>query len=255
MSKKKNFAVIGIISFLLVAVLVALCVGITAAWYVSQRSAEGNLEFAEGIKIEYSNMYLDGQNSTSKTLKLAYVEDEQLKPLEVSDVTGDQVFKLANPTIKGKDGTVEYYVRTKLNINLYYKNAQGQDVLIDDTTREDFLATTEGYKKDGSDFVIANEKDLFVSLPELDVSKFVYFDGWYYLAEADGDVQNIDDMELTQCNAETAALKFLKQNLNGDVVLALDDSIDFGENMPFSKMTIALNIEAIETDAVSIWNS
>lgn len=255
MSKKKNLALIGVISFVLVGILVALCVGITAAWFIARRTAEGNLEFAEGIKIEYSNMYLDAQNSTSKTLKLAYIEDEQLKPLELNDVTGDQVFKLANPTIKGQTGTVDYYVRAKLNINLYYKNAQGQDVLIDDTTREDFLATTEGYKKDGSDFVIANEKDLFVSLPELDVSKFVYFDGWYYLAEADGDVENIDDMELTQCNAETAALKFLKQNLNGEVVLALDDSIDFGENMPFSKMTIALNIEAVETGAVSIWNS
>lgn len=257
MSNKKNFIWIATISFVLIGVLVALCVGITSAWFVAQRRAEGTLEFVDGIKIEYSNLYLDEQDETNKTLKLAYVDDEVLYALEIDGVEGDEIFNIANPSLKAKEGTVPYYVRVKLNINLYYDN-NGEDVLIDNTTRADFLATTEGYTKNDEPVVITNETQLFLNLPELDVSKFVYFDGWYYLSETQGEVDEFEDIALTECSYDgtnTEQIKLLEENLNGEVLLALDNSIDFGEKMPFSKMTIALEIEAVETDAVSTWNN
>jgi len=257
MSKKKNITLI-VLAICLVAIFALLYIGFTNAWFIANRKAEGTLEFVDGIKIEYSNLYLDTQNPSSKNLKLAYTQNDELKPLELNGVTSNQVFNLANPTLKAKQGTVSYYVRVRLNINLYYKDSIGNEILIDDNSRESFLETTNVYTKNDEPFVVTNEKDLFINLPSLDVSKLVYFNGWYYLAEIQGEVLTFEDINLEECyynGEETKVVSFLNTNLNGDVILALDDDVNYGEKMPFSKVVISLDIEAVEKSAVNIWKS
>ena len=138
-----------------------------------------------------------------------------------------------------------------------YYNKQGVDTLINNSTREDFLSTLNVY----TDFAqedkveITSEEDLFVGgLPKLDESKFVYFNDWYYYAEKEP-ISVFEDIKFIECNynaeEETPTIYLLDEDF---LTIELKD-YNYVDNMPFTKMEIILEIQAVETLAVNQFNS
>lgn len=251
--KTKNKKIVIAISIILLILLVAtISVLATRAWFISTRQAEGTLNFVDGIKINYSNMYEETSTSTNSALKLQTIDNNKL---EVNGVTSNMVFKLKNPTLTPEENTVEYYVRAKLTYKLYFKNADGNEIEITDATRNDFLATTSDYEKNGALFTVENEFDLFTSLPEISTS-FVKLGDWYYLGTATSEVNSLQDITLEKCfynNSETKSVEIFKLDSNNEIKIAMDDSVNTNEKMPFSKLEIVLNIEAVEESALVNW--
>lgn len=256
--KKQRKAII-ITSIILAFLIIALITTyFTGAWFVLKRKAVGSLEFVDGIKINYEGLYQDSSTPTSTTLKLAYLDNLQLQPLEETNVMSNMSYNLANPTLSAKEGTVAYFLRVKFNIKFYFKNSSGTEVLLTDANRDEFIATTTNYKKNDVNFVVANEQDLFISLPKLDTTNFVEYNGWYYLGNAEGNVESFSDIILTKNEYkgdETQIYSIFKPDTNNKILIQLDDSIDYGENMPFTKVEFSLDIQAVEELAVSNWNS
>ena len=251
--KTKNKKIVIAISILLLILIVAtISVLATRAWFISTRQAEGTLNFVDGIKINYTNMYEETSTSTNSALKLQTIDNNKL---EVNGVTSNMVFKLKNPSLTPEENTVEYYVRAKLTYKLYFKNADGNEIEITDSTRNEFLATTSNYEKNGEPFTVENEFDLFTSLPEINTS-FVKFGDWYYLGTATSEVNSLQDITLEKCfynNTETKTVEIFKIDANNEIKIAMDDSINTNEKMPFSKLEIVLNIEAVEESALVNW--
>lgn len=262
-NKKQRNAIIIAIAVLACLLIVLLATYFSGAWFVAKRKAEGSLQFVDGIKINYAGLYEDSSTPSSSNLKLAYLVEKpsgevELNPLEETNVMSSMVYSLANPTLSAKEGTVPFYLRTRFNIKFYFKNASGEEVLLTDENRDEFIATTLNYRKNDAPYVIINERDLFLSLPVFDTTKFVEYNGWYYLGSAEGAVASLEDITLIKNEyngEETQAYTIFKLDENEKVLIQLDDEIDYGENMPFTKIEFSLDIQAIEELAISNWNS
>ena len=253
MKTKKKILIVSA-SVLLIALIVVLATYFSGAWFIATRRAGGTLEFVEGIKIDYTNMYKQNSSPTNTNLKLQTAGGDVL---EIKDVTSDVVFEIKNPTLTPKENTVSYYVRAKLNYSYYYKDVYGNEIEITDTTRNNFLQRTAHYERNNEPVVTTNERELFSFLPQIDTSKFVEYDGWFYLGSAETEINSVSDITLESCfynGSETKSLKLFANNSEDKVLLALDNTIDYGEQMPFSKLVITLDIQAIEEAAISIWN-
>lgn len=262
-SKRQKRAII-IIAVVLACLLIALLATyFSGAWFVATRKAEGSLDFVEGIKINYEGLYEESITPSNSNLKLAYLVEKssgdlELKPLEETNVMSNTVYSLANPTLSAKEGTVPYYLRVKFNIKFYFKNSMGDEVLLTDENRAEFIATTAHFIKNNSPFVVTNEKDLFLRLPEFDSSKFVQLGDWFYLGNAEETVSSLSDITLTKNEyngEETQKVEIFKKDADNKILIQMDDSIDYGENMPFTKIEFSLDIQAIEELAISVWNS
>ena len=263
-SKSKRNALISVAVVAAVLLIVLLSLYFTGTWFVLTRKSEGQLQFVEGLKINYEGLYEDNASTaTNKTLTLAYFSRNYDKkfPLKVSEVTSASKYEILNPTLTPAEGTVNYYLRVKFNIDLYFKDATGAEKLITDETRAEFLATTTGYELNSQPFTVTNEVDVFEKLPEIDDSKFVYLNGWYYCGSASSGVTSIRQINLkTQKyeGEETESISLFKINdsfAGGTVRVYLNNDIDFGENMPFSKMEFSLEVQAVETGALDSWEN
>ena len=97
----------------------------------------------------------------------------------------------------------------------------------------------------------------------MDFVDFVEYNGWYYLGAANLSIENTGNptfenitlQKLFYNAEETLNVELLQKDANGNILLELDDEIDFGENMPFTQMKISLDIQAVEESAISMWNS
>lgn len=262
-SKRRNKIIIIVAAILACLLIALLATYFSGAWFVAIRNAEGSLEFVEGIKIDYSGLYEENTTSTNSNLKLAYLEAKangefELKALEETNVMSSTIYSLANPTISAKEGTVPYYLRVKFNIKFYFKNSSGEEVLLTDENRAEFIATTSHYLKDNNPFIVTNEKDLFVSLPQFDSAEFVQYGDWFYLGTAGETVASLEDINLTKNeykSEDTQKVEIFTKDANNKILIQMDDSIDYGENMPFTKIEFSLDIQAIEELAISVWNS
>ena len=260
-SKRQIKAIIITIAILACLLIALIATYFSGAWFVATRKAEGSLEFVEGIKIDYAGLYEENTTPSNSNLKLAYLVEKtsgevELKPLEETNVMSSMVYSLANPTLSAKENTVPFYLRVKFNIKFYFKNASGEEVLLTDANRAEFLAKTTEYEKNGVPYPISSELNLFESLPEFDASKFVKFGDWYYFGTAEGDVTTLADITLTKNEyngEETPKVSIFKLNADNKVLIKMDDSIDYGENMPFTKIEFSLDIQAIEELAISVW--
>ncbi len=260
--KTKNKILLISFSILLIALIAILATYFSGAWFIATRRAEGTLEFVEGIKIDYSNMYKQNSSATNTNLKLQTADGNIL---EIKDVTSDLVFEIKNPTLTPKEDTVSYFLRAKLNYSYYYKDNYGNEIEITNLTRNNFLQKCAGYQrlvdnngeKVYESVTISNEKELFAFLPQLDRTKFVEFDNWFYLGSAETEINSLNDITLESCfynGDETKSISLFENNSENKVVLALDNTIDYGEQMPFSKLVITLDIQAVEETAISIWS-
>lgn len=261
-SKKRRNALISVAVVAAVLLIVLLSLYFTGTWFIIRRETEGTLQFAEGLKINYSGLYEDDEyasNATNKTLTLAYFSRNYNKkfPLKVSEVTSANKYEIVNPTLTPAKGTVDYYLRVKYSIDLYFKGADGQEKLITDETRAEFLTTTVGYELNGQPITITNERELFDKIPEIDGTKFTLIDGWYYCGVGGSTVATLG-LTTFKYEEEADPLSLFELNddfAGGTVRLYLNNNIDYGENMPFTRMELSLEVQAIETGALSVWKN
>ena len=263
-SKKQRNALISVAVVAAVLLIVLLSLYFSGAWFIVNREAEGTLQFAEGLKINYSGLYEDEDyvsNATNKTLTLAYFNRNKKFALKVGEVTSASKYEIVNPTLTPAEGTVDYYLRVKYSIDLYFKGADSQEKLITDETRAEFLATTVGYELNEQPIAITNERELFEKLPEIDDSKFVLIDGWYYAVDSVTSnptlaTANLKAFEYSgEENPSVSLFKINDEFGGGTVRLYLNNNIDYGENMPFTRMELSLTVEAVETGALSTWEN
>lgn len=260
-SKKRRNALIITTVVIALLLIVMLSLYFSGAWFILTRRAEGQLNFAEGLKINYEGLYEENASTaTNKTLNLAYFSRNYDKkfPLKVGEVTSANKFEIVNPTLSPAEGTVDYYLRVKYNINLYFKDASGVEKLITDETRAEFLATTAGYELNGQPVNITNERELFAKLPEIDDTKFTLIDGWYYCGVGGSTVATLGFTTFQYNSEENPSISLFKVNDDfggGTVRLYLNNNIDYGENMPFTRMELTLDVQAIETGALSVWKN
>lgn len=253
--KNKTKKIIISLSAVLCALLISvLAVYFSGAWFKATRKAQGSIEFVEGIKFDYVGLYKEAETASNASLKLQTTDNQVL---EIKNVTSNQVFNLKNPTITPKENTVAFYLRAKLEYKFYFKaNESSAEKLLDDTTREEFLSTTTAYEKNGAPFVANNEYDLFENLPSF-ADSFVKIGDWFYLGTANSGAATLQDVNLTKNfynNENTKSVPIFKQT-NNEIKIAMDDSINYGEKMPFTKLEILLVVEAVEENALSTWNS
>ena len=118
-SKRKLIFILSVISILL---LIALTVSVTFAFFGKNRKFEGELNFSNGIVLNYKNAEPSGDKSFS-LLKLGnsrtinnfeYYSD--LTPLaeSSSEVKSEEVFYIANPFLTADSNSIDCYVRLKL---------------------------------------------------------------------------------------------------------------------------------------------
>ena len=263
-SKKQRKALISVAVVAAVLLIVLLSLYFTGTWFIVNRKAEGTLQFREGIKIHYTGLYEDdayASTATNRTLTLARLErnlNNKKLPLKVGDVTSANRFEVINPTLSPKEGTVDFYLRAKFNIDLYFKGTDGQEKLITDETRAEFLTTISGYELNKQPIAITNERELFEKLPEIDDTKFTLIDGWYYCGVGGSTLATLGLTTFKYNSEENPQVSLFKNNDEydgGRVMLYLNHDIDYGENMPFTRMELSLTVEAVETGALSIWTN
>lgn len=264
MVKMKREIKILIGSAVTVAVLLItmLTLYFTGAWFFSGRTAEGVLNFQQGIKIDYSGVYfIDGDGSDADFNFQAKLSTEdnwsELSEANVLKIKSDSVATVNNPTFTAKEGTTDFYLRAKYDVKFYFNN-NNIETEVTDANIATFLA------KLPSDQTTAIIEQLagITTKEQMIAVIFNYFpeiaDGWTTVGEYmyyTGDNTGATLAEKLETVSAGNIIKLFKTETDGTVKLALDDAINFGIELPFTKITFDLNVEAREAIAhtVELW--
>lgn len=207
-TKKIQIWLVCIICFLF-AVLLSLSV--TAAYFGRNRSFGGTLEFSSGIKINYLNVNDNGNKSFS-LLKLgnkSTIGDFNGQNLSILDESSDNVvssdiFYLANPEISPAIGTIDYFLRIKVEFKTTVQvGGSVEDRIMTETEIQNVFGTNAPVKIN-----TATENSM----------GFVFKDGYYYLANSGvSEILSYDDL-------------FLNKESTSSVYLFKSDGVNQGVN-------------------------
>lgn len=235
-TKKIQIWLICIICFLF-AVLLSLSV--TAAYFGRNRSFGGTMEFSSGIKINYLNVNDNGNKSFS-LLKLgnkstiADFNGTNLTKLDEdsNNVSSADIFYLANPSISPAEGTIEYFVRIKIEFKTTIQNG---------ATVSDRIMTSAEIEN-----VFGNVNPVEINKTTSDSIGFIYKDGYYYLTKAGiTEISSYDDLFLNK-ESNTSVYLFKSNGVNQGVnyfELKLAEIVD---EYLVDNFKLSISVEAID---------
>ena len=234
-SKKITFAVI-----IILAILLITAISVTAAYLTSRRNAEGYLNFASGLSIQYRNIEDKGTSKEFGNLlhfvdknSNSTIDDGELESLKLTNVQPRQEIKLANPNLTAKEGSASFALRAKLVLT-DTSDPNNPVEYVDEADIEEFLKTGENPLLLGGDLNFAagweyNADDNY----------------HYYVASDDTQTPIFERLKEVSYGSETVYL-FEGDQANEDVVTIVIIDDEPLEEIPVKSLKIELYIEAIE---------
>lgn len=241
-SKKVLIAVVILLAIALISLL-----SVTVAYLSSRRSAEGYLNFAPGLSIEYENIEDKGSAQSFGNLYHfvdgdddGEIDDGELESLNLSDIQPGQVIRIANPKLAPKEGTATFALRAKL-------------VLTDENSAKYQTKDELNELLNGTDPLLYNGYHLNFG------EGWEYGgNGWFYRVTPGTDpvLERLEEISYNDQSATQQEI-YLFDGDDGNENLATIKIIDGNpiEQIPVKSLKIELYIEAIETNSIEYWNA
>lgn len=234
----KKIISITLIALLILSVLAATIA--TAAYLTSRRTAQGYINFATGIEIEYKNV--SDNSSGYGNLYYLNTQTEENESLQLSNVEPNAQIKLANPTLKPQEGTANFALRAKLVITA--TDANGNEVVFDNN--EEYANLTETTSQDATKVVFASGVIAFNSAWQYNAE-----DGYYYYATSGSSdladrIIEVDENngEITVFNTDSVASEYLTLSTSDEPIEAPN----------YAALAFELHLEAIQYSRLDVWN-
>ena len=241
-SKKVLIAVVILLAIALISLL-----SVTVAYLSSRRSAEGYLNFAPGLSIEYENIEDKGSAQSFGNLYHfvdgdddGEIDDGELEGLDLKDIQPGQVIRIANPKLAPKEGTATFALRAKL-------------VLTDENS-------VKYQTKDELEELLNGADPLLYNGCHLNFGEGWEYggNGWFYRVTPGTDPV-LERLEEISYNSQSATQQeiYLFDGDDSNENLATIKIIDGSpiEQIPVKSLKIELYIEAIEMNSIEYWNA
>ena len=241
-SKKVLIAVVILLAIALISLL-----SVTVAYLSSRRSADGYLNFAPGLSIEYENIEDKGSAQSFGNLYHfvdgdddGEIDDGELEGLDLKDIQPGQVIRIANPKLAPKEGTATFALRAKL-------------VLTDENS-------AKYQTKDELEELLNGTDPLLYNGYHLNFGEGWEYggNGWFYrvIPGAEPVLERLEEISYNDQSATQQEIYLF----DGDDVnenLATIKIIDGNpiEQIPVKSLKIELYIEAIEMNSIEYWNA
>ena len=249
MNSKSKKVMIAVVLMLAIALITLLSV--TAAYLTSRRSADGYLNFASGIAVDYENINDSGSAQTFGNL-LHFIDGDddyqidagELESLNLSNIQPGEIIRIANPKLSPKEGTAPFALRAKLvltdtsdpkNPVEYVKKDDVVELLngSNPLLLNGDMNFSEGWEFNEADnyyyFVFAGSEPIMERLNEISYNESVSAQQEIFIFEGD------------QANENLVSIKII----DGEPI----------EEIPVKSLKIELYIEAIEFQSISYWNA
>ena len=241
-SKKVLIAVVILLAIALISLL-----SVTVAYLSSRRSAEGYLNFAPGLSIEYENIEDKGSAQSFGNLYHfvdgdddGEIDDGELEGLDLKDIQPGQVIRIANPKLAPKEGTATFALRAKL-------------VLTDENS-------VKHQTKDELEELLNGADPLLYNGYHLNFGEGWEYggNGWFYRVTPGTDpvLERLEEISYNDQSATQQEI-YLFDGDDGNENLATIKIIDGKpiEQIPVKSLKIELYIEAIEMNSIEYWNA
>ena len=226
-----------IIGVILLGIFVAL--GISIAFLTSSRNVEGYINFANGIEIEYNNIRESGSVGGLGNLYYLNTETGENENLALDDIQPGEQIKIANPSIKAKEGTASFALRAKLVITA--TNETGNYIFDNNDEYKLLTQTTSG---DASQIMFSSGVISFNDNWELGE------DGYYYFVTSGVEVLKDRVVEFDENSPEITVFDADADSEYLTVTIIDGEPI---EKFNYSSLSFKLYLQAIQYSSLDVW--
>lgn len=234
---KKSIIAIAVVCLLALSIIAATVASV--AYLTSRRKAQGYINFAKGIEIEYLNVADSGSATQFGNLYYLNEDSGENENLQLNNILPGETIKLANPTLKAQDGTVSFALRAKLVVTA--TNTTGNYVFDNNAEYEFLTATTS---EDDSQVVFSTGVIAFN-----DSWQYNADDGYYYYATSGAG--SLAD-RIVEVDENSADITVFNADANSDylTLTTLGEPI---ESFNYSSISFELYLQAIQYSSLDVW--
>lgn len=110
-----------LLCFFMVAIITVIIIGITQAWFSFTQKMEGDFTFENGIVMTYED--IDVQEGTN--FHILKKQGNNYSSLNETNVRFDDRFDVVNPKLSAAEGSVNFFLRAKLEYSFTKTGAEG----------------------------------------------------------------------------------------------------------------------------------